>query len=75
MLTQVLIAGIALLVTYLYSMIRHKRLHQYASFPQLPPSLVLGHLQTVDEYIRSAPPKAHPGDYTVPQLMFIYLDQ
>lgn len=61
MLTQLFIAGIALLVPYFYSKIRHKRLHQYAGFPQLPTSLVLGHLQTVDEFVRSAPPKAHPG--------------
>lgn len=61
MLAQLLFAALALLVPYLYRRIRFKRLQQYAEFPQLPPSLVLGHLQTVDEFVKRSPKGAHPG--------------
>ncbi|KAJ4388827.1 hypothetical protein N0V93_006288 [Gnomoniopsis smithogilvyi] len=61
MLAQVLVAALVLLVPYLWTRIRFKRLQQYARFPQLPASAVLGHLQVVDDFIRRLPPKAHPN--------------
>lgn len=67
MLTQLFFAAIALLVPYLYRVIRFKRLHQFARFPQLPPSAVLGHLQTVDDFVKRSAPGAHPGSYLLDQ--------
>ncbi|KAG8158186.1 hypothetical protein KVR01_011947 [Diaporthe batatas] len=60
MLAQLIFAALALLAPYLYNRIRFKRLKQYADFPQLPPSAVLGHLGTVDEFVKRAPKGAHP---------------
>ncbi|KAM7188007.1 cytochrome P450 52A11 [Naviculisporaceae sp. PSN 640] len=51
---------IALLAVYLYRRLSYKRLEQYAKFPQHLPSRVLGHLATVDEFMKKAvPPKGH----------------
>lgn len=61
MLIQVLVAISVVLVPYLWTRLRFKRLQQYARFPQLPASAVWGHLGVVDEYIRRLPPKAHPS--------------
>lgn len=66
MFTQFFFAAIALLLPYLYCRIRFKRLHQFARFPQLPPSAILGHLQNVDEFVKRSAPGAHPGDYLFP---------
>ncbi|KAJ6519419.1 cytochrome P450 [Mycena sanguinolenta] len=52
-------AAAVLVASYLYRKLSYKRLRQYADFPQHPPSLVLGHLATVDEHVRRQPPKAH----------------
>lgn len=64
MFVRVLVAAFALLIPYLYSKIRYKRLKQYARFAQLPPSAILGHLQALDEFIKRAPPKAHAGSHS-----------
>lgn len=61
MLTQLFFAALALLAPYLYRRIRYKRLEQFAEFPQLPTSVILGHLGAVDEYTKRAPKGAHPG--------------
>lgn len=61
MLAELFFAAVALLVPYLYRTIRFKRLKQFARFPQLPPSAVLGHLGTVDEFVKRSAPGAHPG--------------
>lgn len=61
MLVQLFFAAVALLGPYLYRTIRFKRLKQFARFPQLPPSAVLGHLGTVDEFVKRSAPGAHPG--------------
>ncbi|KAF7367262.1 Cytochrome P450 52A11 [Mycena sanguinolenta] len=53
------VAAGVLVASYLYRKLYYKRLKQYANFPQHPPGLVLGHLGTVDEYVRRQPPKAH----------------
>lgn len=50
----------ALLVgSYLFRKLSYKRFQQYASFPQHPTSLILGHLQTVDEFVKKQPAKGH----------------
>lgn len=66
MFTQLFFAAIAVLLPYLYRRTRFKRLHQFGRFPQLPPSIILGHLQTVDEFVKRSAPGAHPGKYLVP---------
>ncbi|KAI0203409.1 cytochrome P450 [Astrocystis sublimbata] len=60
MFTYILVAVVALLVPYIFTSVRHKRLRQFSRFAQLPPSPILGHLQTLDEFIKRAPPNAHP---------------
>ncbi|KAF3015968.1 hypothetical protein E8E14_012832 [Neopestalotiopsis sp. 37M] len=60
MLKPILLAAIALLATYLYNKLRYKRLVQHAKIPQLPPSLVLGHLKTLDKLIKRGPADRHP---------------
>lgn len=72
MLTQLFFAAVALLLPYLYRRIRFKRLQQFARFPQLPPSAVLGHLQTVDDFVKQSAPRAHPGSYIFNQLYYYY---
>lgn len=57
----VVVAAAILIGTYLYSQLRHKRFKQYAQFPQLPTSLLLGHLKYVDQFIRSGKLNGHPG--------------
>ena len=59
MIVPLSLAAIALFVTYLYRKLQYKRLQQYAIFPQPTPSLPLGHLQVIDEFMKKAPPKAH----------------
>ncbi|ETS73855.1 hypothetical protein PFICI_14801 [Pestalotiopsis fici W106-1] len=60
MLRPILLAAIALLATYLYNKLRYKRLTQHAKLPQLPPSLLLGHLKTLDKLIKRGPADRHP---------------
>ena len=55
-----LLAAVLVLLSYLYAKLRYKRFKQYASLPQLPPSLLLGHLGAFDEYNRRGPPAQHP---------------
>ncbi|KAK7743719.1 hypothetical protein SLS62_010498 [Diatrype stigma] len=59
MLTPLSVAVVVLLVTYLLRKLYSKRFEQFAGFPQHPPSLLLGHLATIDEYVKKQPPKAH----------------
>ncbi|KAI1352317.1 cytochrome P450 [Xylaria sp. FL0043] len=81
MLRPVLLTCLFILATYLYLKLRYKRFTQYASLPQLPPTLLLGHLKTMDEYIRRGAADRHP-DYIFsdmhealgrPPLMFVDL--
>ncbi|KAK3994298.1 cytochrome P450 [Cladorrhinum sp. PSN332] len=61
--SSLLLAGLLLLVPYIYSLYRklhHKRYKQYASIPQLPNHLLLGHLKHMGEFMKLAPPDAHP---------------
>ncbi|POS74875.1 cytochrome P450 52A11 [Diaporthe helianthi] len=60
MLTQLFFAAVAFLVPYLCHRLWFKRLHQFAHFPQLPPSVALGHLQVVDDFVKRSPQGAHP---------------
>ncbi|KAI0154588.1 cytochrome P450 [Xylariaceae sp. FL1272] len=60
MLRPLIFASLAVLGTYLLVKLRYKRFTQYAHLPQLPPSLLLGHLKTMDEYIRRGRANRHP---------------
>ncbi|KAI0024019.1 cytochrome P450 [Xylariomycetidae sp. FL0641] len=59
MFAQILVAAVAIFIPYICTVVRYKRLKQFARFPQLPPSAIWGHLRTLDEYVQRAPPKAH----------------
>lgn len=61
MLIPLLLAALPLLGLYLYNKVYHKRFQQYASLPQLPPSLAWGHLAAFDEYIKRGKKDRHPG--------------
>lgn len=52
--TTALLAG-----SYLFRKLSYKRFQEYAGFPQHASSLILGHLQTVDEFVKKQPAKGH----------------
>ncbi|KAH8880906.1 cytochrome P450 [Thozetella sp. PMI_491] len=60
MFLPLVVAAIAVLAPYLYSRLRYQRLSRYAKYPQMPPSLILGHLKAIDEFIRAGKPNGHP---------------
>ncbi|KAF1733590.1 putative sterigmatocystin biosynthesis P450 monooxygenase stcS [Beauveria bassiana] len=57
---SVLLAALALLVTHFYLKLRHRRLKQFARLPQLPTSLVWGHLRLYSEFRSRGPIDRHP---------------
>ncbi|RWA13335.1 hypothetical protein EKO27_g1792 [Xylaria grammica] len=57
---SLIFSAAALLIAYFYATLRYKRFSQYAHFPQMPTSLVLGHLKTMDSFIRAGKPNGHP---------------
>ncbi|KAK7917515.1 cytochrome P450 52A11 [Apiospora marii] len=60
MLMSLLLAALPLICIYLYKTLYHKRFVQYGSIPQLPSSLIWGHLATFDAYIKRGPRDRHP---------------
>ncbi|OTA63681.1 cytochrome P450 [Hypoxylon sp. EC38] len=75
------LAALLLLAAYLYNKLRYKRFQQYAGIPQLPPSLLLGHLKFMGDYLAQGPADRHPdsvfiqmnNDLGRPPLMFVDL--
>jgi len=61
MLRPIILAATALLVTYLYNRLRYKRFQQHAKLPQVPSSLLFGHLKALDELIKRGAADRHPG--------------
>ncbi|KAM3498873.1 hypothetical protein MY10362_007833 [Beauveria mimosiformis] len=59
---SVLLAASALLVTHFYLKLRHRRLTRFARLPQLPTSLVWGHLRLHSEFRSRGPKDRHPGN-------------
>ncbi|KAM3540106.1 hypothetical protein ARSEF1564_006980 [Beauveria bassiana] len=57
---SVLLAALALLLTHFYLKLRHRRLKQFARLPQLPTSLVWGHLRLYSEFRSRGPIDRHP---------------
>ncbi|KAI1346032.1 cytochrome P450 [Xylaria sp. FL0043] len=60
MLLLFLIAGATVLASYFYTRLRYLRFAQYAHIPQLPPSLLLGHLKAFGEFTQRGIPDRHP---------------
>ena len=52
-------AAVAALLSYFYITLRRKRA-RFAKFPQLPVSMLWGHLKAIDEQVRSGVPERHP---------------
>lgn len=61
MITHFVLAFLAIVVSYAYSRLYYRRFRQFATIPQLPPSLLWGHLQAFDTFTRSGPKDRHPG--------------
>ncbi|KAI9150744.1 putative sterigmatocystin biosynthesis P450 monooxygenase stcS [Paramyrothecium foliicola] len=61
MLLPFLVAALIVLAPHLYRRLVHARFKQYAIFPQAPPSLLLGHLKKIDEFIKAGKDRGHPG--------------
>ncbi|KAJ3546154.1 hypothetical protein NM208_g2144 [Fusarium decemcellulare] len=59
-LIPIVAAALSLLVTYLYTTLRFKRFKQYAHLPQLPPSLLWGHMRVYDEFMKRGNKDRHP---------------
>ncbi|KAI3328552.1 cytochrome P450 [Ustulina deusta] len=60
MLLPLVFGAAALLLSYCYARLRYKRFSQYAHLPQMPTTLILGHLKTMDSFIRGGKPNGHP---------------
>ncbi|KAI1825848.1 cytochrome P450 [Xylaria intraflava] len=60
MLWPLIASATALLISYFYAKLYYKRFRQYANFPQMPTSLILGHLKIMDHFIRTSKPNGHP---------------
>ncbi|EGX93679.1 Protein kinase-like domain [Cordyceps militaris CM01] len=57
---SVLLAASALLLTHVYLKLRQRRFKQFAQLPQLPTSLVWGHLRLYSEFRSRGPKDRHP---------------
>jgi hypothetical protein len=62
------LTGIPLLILYLVDRTRYLRLRQYGRFPQLPPSLVWGHMKALDEVMGQGDRRRHIGKRTTHRL-------
>ncbi|KAI1078699.1 cytochrome P450 [Whalleya microplaca] len=60
MLKPLILAAFSLLAVYLYNKLRYKRFQQYGDIPQLPSSLLLGHLKLMGESLARGPADRHP---------------
>lgn len=56
------VAGLLVTGTYLYSKLYYRRFKQNAHIPQLPSSLLWGHLLVFDEFTKRGIPDRHPGE-------------
>ncbi|VUC21474.1 unnamed protein product [Clonostachys rosea] len=60
MFNHLVLAALSLITTYLFIQLRYKRLQQFAHLPQLPPSLVWGHMIVYDEFSKRGKKDRHP---------------
>lgn len=62
MLTSILVvAAIPAVVFYLFQKLYYIRFRQYAAWPQMPPSLLWGHLKVMNDFIESGAKQRHVG--------------
>ncbi|PYH46164.1 cytochrome P450 [Aspergillus saccharolyticus JOP 1030-1] len=54
-----LLALLPLLAIYLWQRLRYLRFNQHASWPQLPPSLLWGHMKALNEFVKRGEPRRH----------------
>lgn len=52
---------VPILLFYLWKKVTYYRTKQYAGFPQLPPSLLWGHLSTLGKLVKTNRPNIHIG--------------
>ncbi|RAH81452.1 cytochrome P450 monooxygenase, partial [Aspergillus japonicus CBS 114.51] len=55
----ILLALLPLLAIYLWQWLRYLRFHQHAAWPQLPPSLVWGHMKALNEFVSRGERRRH----------------
>lgn len=55
------VAIIPILLLYLWKKVSYHRKKEYAWLPQLPPSLLWGHLSTLDKLLKASRPNIHIG--------------
>lgn len=56
------------LAFYLYDRLQYYRRREFAGFPQLPPSLLWGHLKAVNDIVLDGEPRRHIGELTYHQI-------
>ncbi|KAI2471378.1 cytochrome P450 [Annulohypoxylon bovei var. microspora] len=59
MLVPLLIAATVLVISFAYSRLRYIRFRQYTDYPQLPNTLVFGHLKVYGDFAKRNKPNAH----------------
>lgn len=60
---QAVLGTLVLLASaYLYNKLHYRRFRQNAHIPQLPPSLLWGHLRLFDQFTKQGIPDRHPGN-------------
>lgn len=59
------VTAAALLLTYLYIVLRYKRFKQYADLPQMEASLLWGHWKHIYRFIQSGKQSGHPGRFLI----------
>ncbi|KAK4239550.1 hypothetical protein C8A03DRAFT_42869 [Achaetomium macrosporum] len=59
MIANILLLALPLALAYFFSALWHRRFKQFADFPQLPPSLLWGHLKALHEFTLKALPGLH----------------
>jgi leucyl-tRNA synthetase len=61
LLSIIVLAVLPVLAVYLYQKLHYHRFVQYASWPQMQPSLLWGHLKKMNEFIERGVRQRHVG--------------
>lgn len=61
LLSIIVLAALPALAVYLYQRLHYHRFVQYASWPQMQPSLLWGHLKKMNEFIERGVRQRHVG--------------
>lgn len=65
MLSLTVLIAVPILVIFASTQVRYWRYRQYAAWPQLPTSLIWGHMKTMLELIKSGASDRHPGNMPI----------